>query len=75
VVDVRRGAEVGTVALTAGAQPLLLDDGRVAWIDATGTLMAQRPGAPAVALATGAGALAAAGKVVYWMSGGVPHRR
>jgi hypothetical protein len=74
VVDMKTRAEVGTVALTAGAQPLLLDDGRVAWIDATGTLFAQRPGAAPVALATGASALAAAGTVVYWTSGGVARR-
>jgi hypothetical protein len=74
VVDMKARAEAGTVTLTPGAQPLLLDDGRVAWIDSTGTLFAQRPGAAPVALATGASALAAAGTVLYWTSGGVPQR-
>jgi hypothetical protein len=73
VVDMRRRVEVGTVPLT-GTQPLLLDDGRVAWLDATGTVMAQPPGQAATPLATGASALAAAGKVLYWTSGGVPQR-
>jgi hypothetical protein len=73
VVDVRRRTTVTTVA--PGAQPLLLDDGRVAWLDPTGTVMAQRPGAAAASpLATGASALAAAGKVLYWTSGGIPQR-
>jgi hypothetical protein len=74
VVDMRTRTRVATVPAPSGVQPLLLDDGRVAWIDAGGTLMVQRPGAPAVALATGASALAVSGSVLYWTSAGVPHR-
>ena len=72
VADMKSRTLAGDV--TPGAQPLLLDDGRVAWLDATGTVMAQRPGAAPVQLATGASALAAAGTVLYWTSGGVPQR-
>jgi hypothetical protein len=74
VVDMQRRTTVGAVPIAPGETPLLLDDGRVAWIDPTGTLMAQRPGAAPVPLATGAGGLAAAGKVLYWTAGGLPQR-
>jgi hypothetical protein len=76
LVDAQRGRTVRSVRGIRAAT--MLQDGALAWIDATGRLLLARPAqrtprvlAPA---ATAPTALASASATVYWTAGGAPHR-
>jgi len=65
VVDSRTGRTVARAG--AVSQATALRDGTLAWIDIDGRVLARSPGAEPVILATsGASALAAARRAVYW---------
>ena len=71
VVDSRTGRTVTRAG--AVSQATALRDGTLAWIDVGGRVLARSPGADPVVLATsGAGALAAARRAVYWTESGAP---
>jgi hypothetical protein len=65
-----------TEADRAGPE-VLLQDGTLAWTDATGRLLAQTPGSPPVELAPASAAPsrpAAARRAVYWTEAGAARR-
>ncbi|HET8948904.1 MAG TPA: hypothetical protein VFN44_00290, partial [Solirubrobacteraceae bacterium] len=72
VVDSRTGDTVARA--TDVSRATALNDGTLAWIDFAGKAIARSPGAEPVVLAeSGASALAAARRAVYWTEAGVPH--
>ena len=72
VLDMKARRRVTTAP--RGVRSTLLGDGALAWIDETGRLQAQRPGAAPVVLESGgASALTSTGTTVYWTSGGAAH--
>ena len=71
VVDSRTGRTVARAG--AVSQATALRDGTLAWIDIDGKVLVRSPGAQPVILATsGASALAAARRAVYWTESGNP---
>jgi hypothetical protein len=72
VVDSRTGRTVTRAESVSSAT--LLTDGTLAWIDFEGKAITRSPGAEPVVLAeSGASALAAARRAVYWTENGAPH--
>jgi hypothetical protein len=77
VIDMKTGETVSNADTPGVLQTSVLTDGKMAWIEDGGRLLAQRPHvaaqfelAPASAAPT---ALAASRRTVYWTAGGAPH--